>query len=58
MDYAEELEAGMLGINPFGVNQPERPFGGWKVSAVGQEMGPQGLLHSTEVKTVTLGMPG
>lgn len=48
----------MLGINPFGINQPERPFGGWKVSAVGQEMGPQGLLHSTEVKTVTLGMPG
>lgn len=53
----EELEAGMVGINTFGVSQPELPFGGWKDSGVGQEMGAEGLLHYTEVKTVSVGVP-
>lgn len=52
---AEELEAGMVGINHFGVSQPEMPFGGWKESGIGQEMGAEGLLHYTEVKTVIVG---
>jgi len=53
----EEIEAGMVGINHFGISQPELPFGGWKASGLGSEMGPEGLLHYTEVKTVTLGAP-
>jgi len=40
----EELEAGMVGINHFGVSQPETPFGGWKESGFGQESGREGLL--------------
>ncbi len=54
---AEELEAGMVGINHFGVSQPEMPFGGWKESGIGQEMGAEGLLHYTELKTVVVGAP-
>jgi succinate-semialdehyde dehydrogenase / glutarate-semialdehyde dehydrogenase len=54
----EELEAGMVGINHFGVSQPEMPFGGWKESGIGQEMGAEGLLHYTEIKTITVGVPG
>ena len=54
---AEEIEAGMVGINHFGVSQPEMPFGGWKESGIGQEMGAEGLLHYTEVKTVLVGVP-
>jgi succinate-semialdehyde dehydrogenase/glutarate-semialdehyde dehydrogenase len=54
----EEIEAGMVGINHFGVSQPEMPFGGWKDSGVGQEMGAEGLLPYTELKTITVGMPG
>jgi succinate-semialdehyde dehydrogenase / glutarate-semialdehyde dehydrogenase len=54
---AEEIEAGMVGINHFGVSQPEMPFGGWKESGIGQEMGAEGLLHYTEIKTVFLGVP-
>ncbi|MBV8617838.1 MAG: NAD-dependent succinate-semialdehyde dehydrogenase [Curvibacter sp.] len=54
----EEIEAGMVGINHFGVSQPEMPFGGWKESGIGQEMGAEGLLHYTEIKTVTVGVPG
>lgn len=55
---AEELEAGMVGINHFGVSQPEMPFGGWKESGIGQEMGAEGVLHYTDVKTITVGVPG
>lgn len=54
---AEEIEAGMVGINYFGVSQPEMPFGGWKESGLGQEMGAEGLLHYTDVKTVIVGAP-
>lgn len=53
----EEIEAGMVGINHFGVSQPEMPFGGWKQSGIGQEMGAEGLLHYTELKTLIIGEP-
>lgn len=54
---AEEIEAGMVGINHFGVSQPELPFGGWKESGHGHEMGAEGLLGYTELKTVVVGVP-
>lgn len=54
---AEGIEAGMVGINHFGVSQPELPFGGIKESGIGQEMGAEGIVHYTEIKTVTLGQP-
>ncbi|HSV36696.1 MAG TPA: NAD-dependent succinate-semialdehyde dehydrogenase [Ramlibacter sp.] len=54
---AEEIEAGMVGINHFGVSQPEMPFGGWKESGHGHEMGAEGLLGYTELKTVIVGVP-
>ncbi|MEO8807247.1 MAG: NAD-dependent succinate-semialdehyde dehydrogenase [Burkholderiaceae bacterium] len=54
---SEEIEAGMVGINHFGVSQPEMPFGGWKESGIGQEMGLEGLQHYTEIKTITVGVP-
>lgn len=53
----EAIEAGMVGINHFGVSQPELPFGGHKESGIGQEQGTEGLLHYTEVKTITVGQP-
>jgi succinate-semialdehyde dehydrogenase / glutarate-semialdehyde dehydrogenase len=53
----QEIEAGMVGINHFGVSQPELPFGGWKDSGSGQEMGAEGLLPYTELKTLTVGVP-
>lgn len=53
----EEIEAGMVGINTFGVSQPEMPFGGWKESGHGQEMGTEGLLGYTELKTIIVGVP-
>ncbi|MEY2952020.1 MAG: hypothetical protein RLZZ401_107, partial [Pseudomonadota bacterium] len=52
----EEIEAGMVGINHFGVSQPELPFGGWKESGHGQEMGQEGLLAYTDLKTIVVGV--
>ncbi len=52
-----ELEAGMVGINHFGVSQPEMPFGGWKDSGHGHEMGAEGLLGYTRLKTAIVGVP-
>ena len=54
---SEEIDAGMVGINHFGVSQPELPFGGWKESGHGHEMGAEGLLGYTELKTVIVGVP-
>ena len=54
---SDELQAGMVGINHFGVSQPEMPFGGWKDSGHGHEMGAEGLLGYTDIKTVILGAP-
>lgn len=53
----EGIDAGMVGINHFGVSQPELPFGGHKESGLGQEQGAEGITHYTEVKTITIGQP-
>ncbi len=39
----EQLEAGMIGINSFGISVPESPFGGIKESGHGSEEGIEGL---------------
>ena len=48
------LQAGMVGINHFGVSQPEAPFGGMKESGVGAESGLEGLLEYTQLKFVSV----
>ncbi len=49
-----QLQAGMVGINHFGISQPETPFGGVKDSGLGSESGLEGLLGYTDVKLVTV----
>jgi len=53
----QELQAGMVGINHFGVSQPETPFGGVKDSGLGHESGLEGLLGYTEAKLVSVAAP-
>lgn len=52
---ATKLQAGMVGVNHFGVSQPETPFGGVKDSGYGSESGLEGLLGYTDVKFVSIG---
>jgi succinate-semialdehyde dehydrogenase/glutarate-semialdehyde dehydrogenase len=52
--YAEELEAGMIGVNKGVVSTPAAPFGGVKQSGVGREGGRIGIEEFLEVKYVAL----
>lgn len=49
----DALEVGMLGINHWGVSQPELPFGGVKESGYGEESGIEGLEAFQVTKVVT-----
>jgi succinate-semialdehyde dehydrogenase/glutarate-semialdehyde dehydrogenase len=44
----------MIGINHFGISQPETPFGGVGASGLGSESGLEGLLSYTDVKLVSV----
>lgn len=48
------LVAGMVGINHYGISQPETPFGGVKESGLGSECGLEGLLAYTDLKLVSV----
>lgn len=49
------LEAGMVGVNHFGVSQPETPFGGVKESGYGSESGQEGLAAYFDTKLTSFG---
>jgi len=49
------IEAGMVGINHFGVSQPETPFGGIKESGHGSESGQEGLAAYLDTKLTSFG---
>ena len=43
MEAAERLEAGMVWVNNPLIDNDALPFGGWKASGLGRELGRQGL---------------
>lgn len=49
---AEELKAGSVWVNCYNVTDPASPFGGYKQSGFGREMGSYALNNYTEVKSV------
>lgn len=49
---AERLRAGNVWINCYGVTHPAMPFGGFKESGLGREMGEEGLAAFCETKSV------
>ncbi len=51
---AAELKAGTVWINCFDVFDTAAPFGGFKQSGIGRELGAYALENYTEVKTVTM----
>ncbi len=40
---AERIEAGGVGVNINDITELQAPFGGWKMSGFGRELGPEGL---------------
>ena len=51
---AEQLEAGMVGLNRGVVSDPAAPFGGVKQSGLGREGSHDGLLEFLEKKYIAL----
>jgi aldehyde dehydrogenase (NAD+) len=53
---ANGLRAGTVWVNCFDVFDAGAPFGGFKMSGIGRELGQYALQLYTEVKTVTMAM--
>ncbi|MDD1754002.1 MAG: NAD-dependent succinate-semialdehyde dehydrogenase [Methanothrix sp.] len=53
---AEGLEAGGIGVNVNNVVDLQAPFGGWKESGLGRELGHWGLEAYLETKHIRLGL--
>jgi aldehyde dehydrogenase (NAD+) len=49
---ASQLQAGTVWINTYNIYDTAAPFGGYKQSGFGREMGEHALEHYTQVKTV------
>ncbi len=49
---ARALRTGAIGVNSNSSVFPQAPFGGYKASGVGKELGMEGLVHNTELKSV------
>jgi aldehyde dehydrogenase (NAD+) len=54
---ANSVRAGTVWVNCYDVFDAAAPFGGFKQSGMGRELGEYGLQQYTEVKTVTVKLP-
>jgi aldehyde dehydrogenase (NAD+) len=53
---AANLKAGTVWVNCYDVFDAAAPFGGFKMSGIGRELGEYALRNYTEIKTVTVAM--
>ncbi|MBO6639140.1 MAG: aldehyde dehydrogenase family protein [Roseitalea sp.] len=51
---AEALEFGAVGVNVNDTSELQAPFGGWKMSGFGRELGPEGLEPYLEPKHIKM----
>jgi succinate-semialdehyde dehydrogenase / glutarate-semialdehyde dehydrogenase len=50
--FADRVEAGAVGINVNDVTELQAPFGGWKLSGGGRDLGPEGLQTFLQTKHI------
>lgn len=55
--FAQSVEAGTVWVNCYDAVCPQTPFGGFKQSGIGREMGEAALEDYLEVKTITIKVP-
>ena len=55
-DFARRVRAGTVWVNCYDVFDAAAPFGGFKMSGHGRELGEEGLKAYTESKTVTISL--
>lgn len=56
--FAKDIKAGVVWINTFNMFNPASPFGGYKQSGYGREMGKHALDLYTQVKSVWVDLSG
>ena len=52
--FAKRLEAGMVYVNNYEYNEAGTPFGGYKDSGIGKDLGEEGLEGFLLTKTVII----
>ncbi|KAK1129216.1 Aldehyde dehydrogenase X, mitochondrial [Melipona bicolor] len=55
--FAQAVQAGSVWINCYDAITPQTPFGGFKQSGIGRELGAEGLEEYLETKTVSIKVP-
>lgn len=55
--YANEIKAGTVWVNTYNSFDAAQPFGGFKMSGIGRELGEYALSNYTEVKCVMIKLP-
>ncbi len=53
VDVARRVRTGTYGVNGLGLD-PVAPYGGFKASGLGRELGPEGLAEYTESRTIVV----
>lgn len=54
--FAQQVKAGTIWVNCYDVLDTAAPFGGYKMSGMGRELGEEGLKAYLETKTVTVAL--
>ncbi|XP_015600492.1 retinal dehydrogenase 1 [Cephus cinctus] len=57
LEFAKAIEAGSVGINQWVLPAPHLPFGGYKQSGFGRELGTNSLDEFLEIKTISISLP-
>jgi succinate-semialdehyde dehydrogenase/glutarate-semialdehyde dehydrogenase len=56
--FAEALQCGSVGVNVNDTSELQAPFGGWKLSGVGRELGVEGISAYRESKHLKIRVSG
>lgn len=57
MKFAHSIQAGSVWVNTYDAVTPQTPFGGFKHSGIGRELGMDGIEGYLEVKSVSVKLP-
>lgn len=57
MTFTNSVDAGTVWVNSYNNVFPQSPFGGFKMSGIGRELGEYGLQEYTEIKNVLIKIP-
>ncbi|XP_074111313.1 aldehyde dehydrogenase 1A1-like [Cotesia typhae] len=54
LKFAQEIESGTVWVNQYASLMPQTPFGGFKQSGIGRELGAESLDYYLETKTISI----